>query len=297
MSKINLHTHSKYSLDGNFGINELINECFANGIYYLSITDHDNCNTYYDLDLSKITNNGTLIYGMEADAIIDGVTYDILCYGFEIEKVSLWAKNYYETVASRQMKIYNKLVERCKELNLKLDNSIPYDSEKEFAHAAIFRMLETIDENQNFFNKHNISNINDFYRLSTMDSDFPLYIDMSIVWPTIEILSKIIHDNGGKLFLAHPNKYVKGMSVDEILDACSPYVDGIEISNESENAEEVKHLYEYAKRKGLLVCAGSDFHGSENHRNMNVSHLNDEMENDIENWISEVSGKIEILKK
>lgn len=297
MSEINLHTHSKHSLDANLDINELVNKCFANGISYLSITDHDNCDTYLDLDLNKITNNGTLIYGMEADAIINDVTYDILCYGFELDKVSAWAKEYYGTIASRQMKIYNKLIEVCKKLNLNLEDSIPYDSEKQFAHAAVFSMLGAKDENQRFLNQYNISNINDFYRLSTMDSNFPLYIDMNIVWPKIEVLSKIIHDNGGKLFLAHPNKYTKGIDVGEILDSCSPYIDGIEISNEPENDEEVKHLYEYAKQKGLLVSAGSDFHDSENHRNVNVSYLNDEMENDIKNWINEVPGKINILKR
>ena len=141
MSKINLHTHSKYSLDGNLDGNELVNECLDDGISYLSITDHDSCDVYLDLDLNKIVDNVTLVYGMEADTIINDETYDILCYGFELEKVSAWVKNYYGTVASRQLKIYNKLIELCRKLNLKLDVSIPYDTEKEFAHAAILRMF------------------------------------------------------------------------------------------------------------------------------------------------------------
>ena len=297
MSKINLHTHSNHSLDGILDINEIVNQCLANGISYLSITDHDNCDTYSDIDLNKISENGTLVYGMEADAIINNVTYDILCYGFELEKVSSWAKEQYGTIATRQMKIYNKLVEICKELNLVLDETIPYDPDKEFAHAAIFRMLSTTEENQRFLSKYNLSNVSDFYRLSTMDNSFPLYVDMNIVWPTIDVLGKIIHDNGGKLFLAHPYKYAKGINVDEILDSCSPYIDGIEISNEPESEDEVKYLYEYATQKGLLISAGSDFHGSENHSNLNVNYLTEGMENEIESWINEVPGKVRVLKK
>ena len=170
---------------------------------------------------------------------------------------------------------------------------VAYDddySEKEYAY-------KTTDENKNFLDKYNILSISDFYRLSTMNNNFPLYIDMSIVWPTIEVLSKVIHDNGGKLFLAHPYKYVKGVQVNEVLDSCLPYIDGIEISNEPKTAEEVKRLYEYAKQKGLLVSAGSDFHGSKKHSNMNVSYLTDEMKTDIKNWINEVPGKINVLKK
>lgn len=296
MSKINLHTHSKYSLDGNLDINGIVNEGFTNGISYLSVTDHDNCCAYADLDFDNIDDAGTLVYGMEADAIINDVTYDILCYGFKLDKVSTWAKEQYGTIASRQMKIYAKLVERCNSLNLVLDDSIPYDSEKEFAHAAIFRMLGTTGKNQSFLDQYDISSINDFYRLSTMDCNFPLYINMNIVWPTIEELGKIIHANGGKLFLAHPYKYTKEMNIDEILDSCSPYIDGIEICNEPENQEQVNHLYDYAKRNNLLVSAGSDFHGSKSHSNMRVDYLSEEMEKDIESWIYKVPGKVKILK-
>lgn len=293
MNKINLHMHSSHSLDGNLDINTIANKCLENGTSFVSVTDHDNCDTYLEFDSSKMNNKGTLVYGMEADAIINNVTYDILCYGFELENVSRWAKEQYGTIASRQMKIYNKLVEVCNDLNLALDDSIPYDTEKEFAHGAIFRMLSTTDENKEFLSKYNISNVSDFYRLSTMDNKFPLYIDMKIVWPTIEVLSKVIHDNGGKLFLAHPYKYAKGLNVDEILNSCSSYVDGIEISNEAENEEEVKYLFEYAKKNNLLVCAGSDFHDSEKHNNLLVEYLDDEMENEIIKWINEVPGKIE----
>ena len=125
-----------------------------------------------------------------------------------------------------------------------------------------------------------------------MNREFPLYIDMSIVWPTIDVLSKIIHENGGKLFLAHPYKYAKGLDVDKILDSCSSYIDGIEICNEPRSEVEVNHLYEYSKEKGLLVSAGSDFHGSKNHSNLNVDYLSNEMEKDIIKWINDVPGKI-----
>jgi len=113
------------------------------------------------------------------------------------------------------------------------------------------------------------------------------------VWPTIEELSKIIHENKGKMFLAHPYKYAKGIDVNEILDKCSKYVDGIEISNEPKDEEEVKYLYEYAKKNNLLISAGTDFHGSEKHNKFNVEYLTEEMKSDIINWINEIPGKIE----
>lgn len=292
MDNINLHIHSKHSLDGKLDINEIVNEGFEKGISYLSITDHDNCDTYFDLDNNKINKSGTLIYGLEADVLINNVTYDILCYGFDVYAVNIWTKEQYETIVSRQTKIYIKLKELCESINLKLDTSISFDPEKEFAHSAIFRMLET--DNKEFLNKYNIESVDDLYRQSTMNTDFPLYFDMSIVWPRIETLRQVIHENGGKIFLAHPYKYAKNVDIDDVLNLCLPYIDGIEISNEPANAEEVNYLYNFAKSNNLLICAGSDYHGYENHNQFDVLYLTEDMKNDMEQWIEEINGKIQI---
>jgi len=292
MERINLHTHSEYSLDGKLEINELINTSFNKGIVYLSITDHNNCDAYSEIDFNKINKSGTVIYGMEADALINNVTYDILCYGFDVKAVNSWAKQQYGTVASRQLKIYKKLEELCQESNLILDDSSPYNPENEFAHIAVFKMLETNLKNKEFLNNCNIQNAKDFYRESTMNIESPFYINMNIVWPKIETLAQVIHENGGKIFLAHPYKYAKNTNIDKILLSTLPFVDGIEVSNEPKTAEEVNYLYKFAKDNNLLICAGSDYHGSENHKDLDVHYLTEDMENDIENWIKKIDGKI-----
>lgn len=290
MMKINLHTHSNHSLDGVLDINEVIKNGIDNGIQYLSITDHDNCDAYLELD-KKLLKNINIIYGMEADALVNNVTYDILCYGFNLDNVKKWAREQYGTIVTRQTKIYNKLVEKCTDLGLILDSSNPFNPEIEFAHPAIYRMLNSNENNKSFLDKYNISNGSDFYRLSTGDNTFPLYIDMSIVWPTIEVLSKVIHDNGGKIFLAHPYKY-KGKNVDDVLESCSSYVDGIEISNENKSKDEVDKLYEYAKEKNLLISAGSDYHGSEKHNSLDVNYLDDNKEQEIIEWINTIIWRV-----
>ena len=294
MIKFNLHTHSKYSLDGKLDTNEIINEGFKKEISYLSITDHNTCDAYLDLDINKIEGSGIIIYGMEADALINNVTYDILCYGFDVNKVNAWAKEQYGTVESRQTKIYKKLEELCETLGIKLDTSITFNPKEEYAHAAIFRMFEAAAENKEFLQKYNINNVNDLYRASTMDTKFPLYIDMSIVWPTIEKLGEVIHENGGKIFLAHPYKYTKNSNIEELLNSSAPYIDGIEIYNELKSFEEVEYLYNYAKKNKLLMSVGSDFHGNEKHNKLEVDYLQKNMQKDIENWIDKVKGKIEI---
>lgn len=272
--KINLHTHSNYSLDGEFDVQYLIEFLKKNDFDIISITDHDTCEAYKHIENET---NINIITGIEADAIINNHTYDFLCYNFKFEEVYNYTKEKYETIDKRQLKIFNALVQKAKDNNINLSNIDSYDSKKEYAHAALFRMLD-----KNFLEKYNIKSISDLYRTSTIDSSFPLYLDMHIVWPDIKELLEIIHNNNGKVFLAHPYRYNK--DVIEVLEEVKDYVDGIEICNNPNNKEEVEFLYNYAKNNNLLVSCGSDYHGN-NRYNIECEYLNDDMIKDILNWI------------
>ena len=125
-----------------------------------------------------------------------------------------------------------------------------------------------------------------------MNENFPLYLDMKIVWPTIKEVRDMIHKNGGKIFLAHPFKYGDNSNVKNILNTCLPYIDGIEICNEPEDISQVNYLYEFAKNNNLLISVGSDFHGSEKHNTVGVQYISNEQEKEIMSWINDCPGKI-----
>lgn len=277
---INLHTHTNKSLDGVLDVNEVLNICEENDISYVSITDHDTCDAYKDIKTNNFT--GTLISGIEADALIGKETYDILCYGFDLENVSKWAKEQYTTIEERQTKIFNTLKQICEKQNISLDESTPYNPKEEYAHGAIFRMLD-----DDFKEKYNLTRIGDLYRESTINEDFPLYMDMSIVWPTIEEIKNVIHENGGLIFLAHPFKY-GNKEVNELLNQALPYIDGIEVYNNT-SKEETEFLYNFAKENNLLVSCGSDFHGNDYYKEIKVN-IKAETQEEIIKWINNYSS-------
>lgn len=273
--KINLHIHSNCSLDGDYDINELIRRFINEGFDIISITDHNTCEAY-----NKIVKNKDIkiITGIEADAIANDCTYDFLCYNFALEEVSNYASLKYKTVEQRQQKIFDAMIDKCKEQKIKLKNVMSYTPSLEYAHSALIRIID-----KKFLKKYNIKTQGDLYRLSTIDKTFPLYIDMHIVWPDIKELVDVVHKNNGKVFLAHPYRYNK--PVTEVLNDVKDYVDGIEISNNPNNQKEVEFLYKYAKENNLLVSCGSDYHGDDNH-NMDCNYLTDEMIDDITSWIN-----------
>jgi len=272
---INLHVHTNHSLDGTLDINDVLNICEENGIDYVSITDHNTCDAYKDI---KSNYSGVFINGIEVDALIGKETYDILCYGFNLENVSKWAKEQYTTIEERQTKIYNALKKLCLDKSIHLDESKPFNPQEEYAHAAIFRMLD-----DDFKTKYDIKQIGDLYRESTINERFPLYMDMSIVWPTIEEVSSIIHENGGFIFLAHPYKYGKKDPI-ELLNQALPYIDGIEVYNQN-TEEETEYLHNFAKQNNKLMSCGSDFHGTIKHGDIKVN-LPDDLQQNILNWIN-----------
>lgn len=50
---IDLHIHSKCSLEGKKDINDILNLCSESGVKYISITDHNTVRAYYNLDQAK----------------------------------------------------------------------------------------------------------------------------------------------------------------------------------------------------------------------------------------------------
>ena len=200
-----------------------------------------------------------------------------MCYGFNLDNILDYASKKYRAIEERQQILFNELVKLCESKNIKLDNIDSYNPKLEYAHGAIYRMLPS-----DFLEKNNITCTGDLYRLSSIDSNFPLYIDMHIVWPDITELVEIIHKNNGKVFIAHPYRYNK--DVLDVLKDVKNYVDGIEICNNPNSKEEVEFLYKYAKDNNLLISCGSDYHGDSKH-SLDCNYLTDEMINDILLWI------------
>lgn len=276
--KINLHTHSNYSLDADLEVNDLIRDLKKNGFDIISITDHDTCKAYYDI---KDNLGLTIITGMEGDAIVGNHTYDFLCYGFDLDDVFNYALKKYTTVEERQKIIFDALIQKCHDNSIAVNDVESYNPEKEYAHGALFRMLD-----KSFLEQYQINSIGDLYRIGTIDTSFPLYIDMHLVWPDIVELVEVIHKNNGKVFLAHPYRYHR--DVLEVLNDVKDYVDGIEICNNPESVDEVEFLYQYAKDNNLLVSCGSDYHGND-HYDLECSYLTEEMNTDIMSWVKKYS--------
>lgn len=272
MKKINLNLQSNYSLNTKGTVKDILKEFSDFDI--ISIADHNSVKSCYKLEDNS---NVKCINGLEADATIEEYTFDYLCYGFNLEKVDDWVSKTFMTISERQQKIFDKLVDLCKRKAIKLDLSTKYDSDKEYAHEAIFRMLPN-----DFKEENELIGSDDFYRKGTMDKNFPLYIDMSFLWPSLKELINVIHSNGGLVFLAHPKRYK--FDYRKVLDLNKDMVDGIEISNNPESEQEVEELYDYAMSNNLKITYGTNYNGIK-HTDKEPSYIKSDYEDTLLSWV------------
>ena len=273
MKKINLNLQSNYSLNTKGTVEDIIREFSDFDI--ISITDHNSVKSCYELE-----NNSTVkfINGLEADATIGDYTFDYLCYGFDLERVNEWVSKTFMTIGERQQRIYDKLVGLCENKGIKLDLSMEYDSGAEYAHEAVFRMLP-----DDFKKMYGLIGSDDFYRKGTIDKSFPLYVDMSFLWPSLKELIDVIHSNGGLVFLAHPKRYK--FDYKKVLDLNKDMVDGIEISNNPESGQDVEELYNYAIDNNLKITYGTNYDGIK-HTDKEPAYIETYYEDALLSWVN-----------
>ena len=112
-----------------------------------------------------------------------------------------------------------------------------------------------------------------------------MFINHAEFKPSIKEIVKLIHENSGIAFLAHPYQY-KFTDTESFLDKLYNEVnlDGIESYYTTFNEKQTNYLLDFAKKRNLLISGGSDYHGTrkENY-NLGVGRGNLNINKDIIN--------------
>ena len=264
---MDLHIHSNLSTDGVYSVEEILQIAQKSGVDGIAITDHNTALAH--LVIEQINKdkyfNGKIISGIEIDVVEDGIAFEILGYDFDVFPVAQWVYEKFGTTTKRQTIIRNKLFELCDKNGIKYDKNFEWNSKQEFAHINVFRNLEQYPENK--LKLKDIQDGSDFYRNSTTNKNFILYLDMSFLWASVDEVKKIIGKNGGKTILAHPYGYKANLDVEKLLQIVLKYnLDGVEVYHPKHTEEQIKYLENFCNTHNLLISGGSDFHGKENEK-------------------------------
>lgn len=266
---IDLHLHSLYSIDGEFTPAALMKQCRDAGVVLTAVADHNSVKAVPEALEEARKQNIRCIPATELDCAYKGVNLHVLGYGIDytsadftaIENDNITA----EHTASRRRILLTKerlgLVASPEEL----DATVPSEKFKGFwtgeAFAEVLLANPEYKDNPLLIpyrsggNRSENPCLNfywDFYAQGK-----PCYVP--IAYPDFGHIVSVIRKNGGKAVLAHPANNLKNRL--ELFDEMAGMLDGVEVFSSYHTKEDARYFYDKARRYGLFVTAGSDYHG------------------------------------
>lgn len=264
---IDLHMHTKYS-DGTDSVQELLSNATKANLNTISITDHNTCNAYKEMekyDVSKFY-TGNVIVGCEFTTSFDNRLIEVLGYGFDYKKVNEYLNNYYtpELINERTTILYNRLMEKIKDIGLisNLEDAREKKFTSEFFEQGVYEELINHPENFELLKEDIWNSFSDFFRKGLTNPNSKLFINQAEFKPSLKEIIDLVHNNGGIVFLAHAYLY-EFDDTEEFLNKMydENNLDGIECFHTTFSKEHSRYLLDFAKKRNLLISGGSDYHG------------------------------------
>ena len=244
---IDLHSHTNLS-DGTCSPAQLIAEAVRNGVNILGVTDHDTFAGYDQAIKHAHTSGVELVCGIELSTKLHNHSVHLLGYFFGqngLGNFREWVIGQQEARRERNI----RLVARLQELG--------FDITLEEAEARGRGMTGRPHFAQLMVEKGYVSSLRQAFD-DYLDESARGYVFRKE--PTFAEGVRKILEAGGIASLAHPVR-VKGDVPALLPELCEAGMNAIEAYHSDHTAEDVGLYLKLAKRYGLLVTGGSDFHG------------------------------------
>jgi len=247
--RADLHMHTTES-DGRLSREELFKHAKERGVDMIAITDHDTC--LHVEENFKLAEKYEMHYvpGIELSTLYKGKNVHVLGYFTDDSHSSKAMLDYYKMIKKgREDRARQFVINLKKHFNIK----ITYEQLVKHSNGIIARphIAKAILEN---------------YPEYTHNEVFDRFIgDHSKAYvPSTELTTeeglKLLKDHNAMVVLAHP-KLLKPHIHDDVLKYD---YDGIEAIYGTNTEEETNYYMNIAHQRGMIVTAGSDYHGIQN---------------------------------
>jgi predicted metal-dependent phosphoesterase TrpH len=245
---IDLHTHSNES-DGSLSPRQLVDEAARAGVCVLAITDHDTL-AGYDQALPAAREAGVeLLCGIELSTKLNGHPIHLLGYFPRADGLADFRQWLLDMQASRRERNV-RLAMRLRDLGL--------DIRVEEAEALGRGMTGRPHFAQVMLRKGYVTSIREAFD-EYLDESAKGYVDRRE--PQFQEGVGGIRAAGGIASLAHPAR-VAGNVAALLPELCAAGLQAIEAYHSDHTPSETEMYLDLAKRHGLKVTGGSDFHGA-----------------------------------
>lgn len=263
--KIDLHMHSCYSADGEFSVAQLAEKAKEAQLDVIALSDHDTTAGVEEMIQKAAAYHIEVIPAIECSTVFEGMDVHLLGYGIDIHDP------YFHGLGAHIKKmmddaLHERVVKLEKKYGVKIDEKRCIEEAN--GGNAYFNIITSM------LNDPANAHIEDFrpYQANGSRSDSPVVnffwdkahagtdLFVAVNYPSFKESVEKIHQAGGIAVLAHP--WIQFYEKEDLLEkaiACG--IDGIEAFSNYHNAEQNAYFASYAKKKGLLITCGSDFHG------------------------------------
>ncbi|WP_419510418.1 PHP domain-containing protein [Alistipes sp.] len=264
MSKMDLHIHSGYSSDGEFGVDRIVALCAARELRAFSLTDHNSVRGVgRAAELARQAGVG-FVPGIEIDCNFRGTDMHLLGYGIDWESADFSCLE--AQVAAKITDTFGGMVDNLLKLGFEVD-----------ADAVLARAGgklptgELIAEVMLSEEKYHTPLLEP-YMAGGSRSDMPyinFYLDyfaqgrpafVPVEYMDFREAVELVRDNGGIPVVAHPGLNFRGREsvAGELLDGGAA---GLEVFNNYHDAGQAAYFASLVLQKSAVMTCGSDFHG------------------------------------
>ena len=244
--KADLHCHSTAS-DGTLTPTELIKLAKEQGLFGISITDHDTLEAYKTAAIAAKTSHIRLGTGIEFSCEYEGSSIHILGYDYNLLDSGII------DLCDRHQK---RRIRRNEAILEQLEKKKIFISQHDLLQLGSTKTLGRPHIAEQMVRKGYVSSIQEAFNKYLGEGKSCYVPGASFSIPeTIDI----IHQAQGKAFLAHPHLLPRKISTQSLLKL--PF-DGIEAFYCRFSQQSADPWIKIAQEKGWLISGGSDFHGA-----------------------------------
>jgi len=265
---IDLHLHSYYS-DGVYSPSELAKKMKLAGFSVVSLTDHNGLDGVKEFLKQGGKIGLKVIPGVEIYTRFRDKHLHLLGYGFDLEDKKL--NSVLKGLQKQRIPRIKKAIEILQNEGWEMREKEIFETNASYlglVHLANFlkkspRNWARIKKDFDWFPgkiipiteiiaKYFIKNSHSIYGGHSICPETTIPVDQAIA---------LLKQAGGKTILAHPGVSLSWKDNALIVDLKNMGLDGIEAISSHHSWQQIEHWQIIAKESGLIITAGSDFHG------------------------------------
>jgi predicted metal-dependent phosphoesterase TrpH len=244
--RADLHLHTTAS-DGRWPPEQLIDQVRGAGIGFFAVTDHDSLGSL--AETAELVRGSGLRFlpGVELSSRLNGQTYHLLAYGFDLENKGLrelaWANNAHLAGSSDEA------------IRLLADLGHPVSLE-DYARYSWDRRRGGWKGLNYLIDLGICKDVHEYFQIFD-ESGHP-----QAEFPLVEEVVNCVHQASGVVVLAHPGaNFYNGVDTERLDLLLEMGVGGLECFSFHHDEATTRGFLQYCRSRNLLVTGGSDCHG------------------------------------